>query len=538
MTLTAKIEDGIVYSPYPEMKKPDNISAYEYMEECMQKHGRKNAIIDEKVHLNYPDFLRDMQRYAVGYQSLGVKQGERVCLHVPVTVTAMLAAYGALAAGAVVVLAKTTLTDKELLYILETSRVLFVVTDGKNAQKVRNITSQLSLKLKGLFAVEDSVKGFYSVWNFQNLSETSFKKCVIQDTKTTTAVLTYTSGTTGLPKAANISHYALISSIEVMGVAKAFTKDDTLLTWSPITHISGFIFCFASLCYGTTIVIGKSGMPPADFIRVVNAHKVTSACVFPTAFQKMVSELERLKVKLPSLKKLVISGTVLTAALRERILKEFELHTLQNAFGLSEASGWICVTPPGEIIQGNTVGYPVSSGKCKVVDANTNKKLKANEKGEIMFHGNNMMTSYDGNPEATAAAFDEEGYLRTGDMGYYDDHGRFYVLDRIKDMIKCMDNQIATGEIVNLLLTHSAVEEAAVVGVPHPDYGEAPTAFIVLKANHADPEEVVAEELKKLVKDNLAIYKQLYGGVVFLDALPKTDSGKYRCVELRKMLIP
>ncbi|XP_077555048.1 uncharacterized protein LOC144169656 isoform X3 [Haemaphysalis longicornis] len=162
----------------------------------------------------------------------------------------------------------------------------------------------------------------------------------------------------------------------------------------------------------------------------------------------------------------------------------------------------------------------------KVVDVNTGKTLEPFEHGEICVRSRSVMKGYHDRPEDTADVLSADGWLKTGDLGYYDREGHLYMVERLKQLIKCMDNQLAPRELEDILLTHDAVAEVAVVGVPSPKYGEAPAACVVLNKAYTEPHGVIEEELKKLVAGQLASYKQLYGGVIFLDSLPRAENGK------------
>ncbi|KAM7302405.1 4-coumarate--CoA ligase [Ixodes scapularis] len=143
------------------------------------------------------------------------------------------------------------------------------------------------------------------------------------------------------------------------------------------------------------------------------------------------------------------------------------------------------------------------------------------------------MKGYLGHPEATAEALSEDGWLRTGDLGYYDTEGRIHIIDRLKQMIKCMGNVVTPAELEEILMSHEAVEEAVVLGVPSSKYGEAPAACVVVKDCFAKNLESLATELKELIADQAAVYKHLYGGIIFMKRLPKSESGKILRQELK-----
>nr|XP_054927551.1 luciferin 4-monooxygenase-like [Dermacentor andersoni] len=179
-------------------------------------------------------------------------------------------------------------------------------------------------------------------------------------------------------------------------------------------------------------------------------------------------------------------------------------------------------------------------GLTLVVDVNSRQKLSAHQTGEICFRTFSMVRGYYKRPKETAELFDEEGWCLSGDAGYYDDDGRLYIFDRLKQMIKCMDKQVVPVELEDLLLRHHADEiaEVCVVGVPHSDYGEAPAAAVVLTENGCMQElPTLAERIKDTVASNLAVYKHLYGGVYFVDSFPKTETGKVNRTALARSLL-
>ncbi|XP_042150225.1 4-coumarate--CoA ligase 1 [Ixodes scapularis] len=172
----------------------------------------------------------------------------------------------------------------------------------------------------------------------------------------------------------------------------------------------------------------------------------------------------------------------------------------------------------------------------KVVHLDSGEPLKAYERGEILAQGNNMMNGYYGKPEATNTAFTTDGWLRTGDLGYYDDTGRIYVVERLKQMIKVLDHHVTPAEIEELLLTHAAVAEVAVVGIPSQEHGETPVACVVLNKSHRRNSQTVETELMQLLTDNTTVHKHRFTSIAFWDSLPKTDTGKILRRELKIIL--
>ncbi|XP_077538556.1 luciferin 4-monooxygenase-like isoform X2 [Haemaphysalis longicornis] len=523
--LKAPVKDGVVLSPYPPLELIPDESFYQHLQRRFLPRADELALERNGQWLTFGDVLNLLERYAGGFQRCGVSTGSRVCVNVSNSAEALLATYAICCAGAAAVLAKPSLTEREVLYQAQDSESSFILTEKKNVEKVLNVHNVC--KFKGLFSI-DRVEGFQCVRDFEDENSGSFDEPFIDDAKKHIMLYTYTSGTTGLPKGVEIPMNAFNASIELMRMAEVYYEDDVFLGWNPVTHASGFVLPAAAWCSGARVVPSAGGLSASEFVDVVNKHQVTSLCAFPTAFRKLVFDLQEGLV--PSLKRILTCGTVSTEDLYRRILQVFQLKSLRNGYGLSETIGFVCITAPNTIgLQ--SIGYPLSEAEVKVVDADTGVALGAGELGEIMFRSANLMRGYHNRPEATAEVLDDQRWFRSGDAGYHDGSGRFYVVERLKDMIKCLDQQVAPAEVETLLTEHPLVLEAAVVGIKHPDFGEAPTAFVVLQPGAQD--RVGEQDLLRLVADQAASHKHLHGGVVFVDSIPKTDTGKYMRRKLR-----
>ncbi|KAH7939172.1 hypothetical protein HPB52_008042 [Rhipicephalus sanguineus] len=262
-----------------------------------------------------------------------------------------------------------------------------------------------------------------------------------------------------------------------------FEDKDVVLEWNPLTHMCGFVIPMIAFLTGAMVVPSTGGLSPKEFVEIVNKHQV------------------------------------------------FELESLRNGYGMSEAIGFICMTAP-KTTGYRSVGYPVPMAEYKIIDNASGRTLGPLEVGEITFRAPHLMRGYYKRPDETAQVFDEQRWFRSGDAGYYDRTGQLYIVERLKDMIKCLDQQVAPAELEALLTQHPLVLEAAVVGIDHPEFGEAPTAFVVIEPSAKGL--VSEDELVRLVSDQTAFHKNLHGGVVFVDIIPKTDTGKYIRRKLRQ----
>ncbi|XP_075537522.1 uncharacterized protein LOC142572352 isoform X3 [Dermacentor variabilis] len=259
--------------------------------------------------------------------------------------------------------------------------------------------------------------------------------------------------------------------------------------------------------------------------------KITTMVGVPVKMQMFINEAKSSRRKLPHIDKIVFGGSTVSSSMARDICDMMTPSTLANLYGMTETFGLVSATKVGEIIVDN-MGLPCAGCEVKVVDVNSGKLLEPFEHGELCVKGPNVMKGYHRRPEATTEVLDCDGWLRTGDLGYYDREGHLYMVERLKQLIKCMDTQLAPSELEEILLAHDAVTEVAVVGVPSAKYGEAPAACVVLNASYGEPHDVIEEELKKLVAGQTAVYKYLYGGVIFLESLPKAENGKVLKKEL------
>ncbi|XP_037525362.1 uncharacterized protein LOC119402284 [Rhipicephalus sanguineus] len=520
------IKDGVVSSAYPVAELPQDKSFYQHFKRRFLEQSDKPALERNGEALSFADVLSLMERYAVGFQRFGVSSGSRICVSVSNSAESFIAAYSLCCLGAAVVLVKPTLPERDVLYQVKDSDVSFILTEKENSEKIRNIHRKC--QFKALFSV-DRTSDFVCIQDYEFVDDSQFQAPRIEEPQNHIMVYLYTSGTTGLPKGVEISMYAFIASVELSRASEFFKDRDVVLGWNPVTHASGFIVPMIAFISGAMVVPARAGLSSKDFVEIVKKHKVTSFCAFPTAFRKLVFELD--EGLFPSVKWIIVCGTGSTEDLYHRVLQVFQLESLRNGYGLTEAIGFICITS-ANAIEYRSVGHPLPMVECKIVDNASGRQLGPCEVGEITFRGPHVMRGYYKRPEATSQVLNEQQWFRSGDAGYYDRSGQLHVVERLKDMIKCMDQQVAPAEIESLLTQHPLVLEAAVVGIDHLELGEAPTAFVVIKPSARG--RVSEEELVRLVSDQTAFHKNLHGGVIFVDQIPKTDTGKYLRRELRQ----
>jgi 4-coumarate--CoA ligase len=340
-------------------------------------------------------------------------------------------------------------------------------------------------------------------------------------------VLPYSSGTTGLPKGVMLTHHNLVANIVQMEpTLEVVPGEERVIAVLPFFHIYGMeVLMNAVIARGGTVVT----MPRFDleeFLTLIQDSAITIAYVVPPIILALAKHPMVGQFDLSSLR-LVFSGAApLGAEVALEAAARIGCDVVQG-YGMTELSPVTHATPMGGFKPGS-IGLTISNTEVRVVDPETGDDLGIDEDGELWIRGPQRMKGYLNNPEATAITIDEDGWLHTGDIGHVDSDGHFYIVDRLKELIKYKGFQVPPAELEALLLTHPGIADAAVIGVPDEEAGEVPKAFVVMKPGA----EATEDDIKAFVADAVAGYKQLRI-VEFIDSIPKSASGKILRRELR-----
>ncbi|GLH13948.1 Luciferin 4-monooxygenase [Gryllus bimaculatus] len=347
------------------------------------------------------------------------------------------------------------------------------------------------------------------------------------------AVVACSSGTSGLPKACATSHFAIIAALSVFSRHDAVEGIiDTMVLTSPGFWVTGIWFTLLSMLDRSTLVY-VFGCDEHQFLHAIEKHKppvIFTANNFLLSVAK-VHEASEPRRDLSSLRSIVTGGAAMSRQ-AEEFAGSIMGAQVFNMYGMTELNGGIGMTKRSQYKPGS-VGTLSALLRCRVVDAATGRVCGPNEEGELRFKGPMLAQGYLKNPQASAELFDATGWLRTGDLGHYDEDGFFYITGRIKDTIKYRGAHVSPVDIEGILEGHPAVQQSAVVGVPDPLEQELPRAYVVLRPGA----EVAEEELCQFVQERVAPHKWLRGGVVFLKELPKTTTGKISRAAIRKQFV-
>lgn len=347
------------------------------------------------------------------------------------------------------------------------------------------------------------------------------------------ALSMYSSGSTGNPKGVLKTHKNCIAMCTNVEPDLRFTgsRKATITCHSPMPHTSGTMTLMSAMYIGQRVVI-NDGFDLHSFLRSVEEFKVTNSYLAPSYIVILSkSRMIASQYDISSLKYVVTGGAPLPESVVDDFLDITKVDRLWQIYGMTE-SGMVTGVDP-EIKSTKTVGRPNRGVKLQFIDRESGQAVGPNQVGEIFIYGPENTVGYFKRPDADTENITPEGWIRSGDAGYFDDDGLVYIVDRYKEMIKYDTCQVAPSELESLLLTHPSVSEAAVVGIPDEVHGEIPRAFVVPKDKAAAKNE---EELLSFVNDQVASIKQIRGGIRFVDDLPKISLGKIDRVTLKKKL--
>jgi long-chain acyl-CoA synthetase len=495
-------------------------------------------------------------RFAAALVSLGVRKGDRVAVFLPNMPQFVLSYFGILKAGGVVVPCSPLYKGKELESQLRDSGASLVVAANdvvkgndlfasveacRRGLDIKVVTASLTdylpsakRALAGLAGVKN-VEREGTAGQFRDLVAKNgpLRAFASVDPRNDVAVLQYTGGTTGVAKGAMLTHANLFLNAAVIAAWFPLAKDDVALGVLPFFHIYGMTAAMNAPLYAGSSLVLLPRFEVEAVMEAIQKEKVTSFCGVPTMYIAVIHHPDVKKFSLKTVRGCISGGAALPAA----VIKSFgELTggTLVEGYGLSEASPVTHCNPMGEgaALREGSIGIPIPFTDARVVDMDDpSKRLRVGEAGELAVKGPQVMLGYWNNKAETENVLSADGWLLTGDIAKMDADGYFYIVDRKKDMIDVSGLKVYPREVEELLFTHPAVKEAAVVGMPDDYRGEAVSAYVVLKPESKG--KVTEDEIIQFCRSNLATYKAPRK-VTFVDELPKTLVGKVLRRRLRE----
>jgi long-chain acyl-CoA synthetase len=475
---------------------------------AVQAPDRAAIKLDDAV-LSYAVLEQGAMRVAGLLSHRGVKPGDRVAIMMPNVPYFPVCYYGALRAGGVIVPMNVLNKRREVKFYLEDSgaKVLFV-WEGFAQEGVPGAEDA------GTEAIVVTPGEFE-----QLLADTDPDTDVVDRAETDTAVILYTSGTTGTPKGAELTHDNLWRNCKL--ARDLFDLGDGAVTLGalPLFH------SFGQTCGMNATIIGGGTLTliprfdPEKALEIIQRDRVTVFEGVPTMYSAMLHVPDRDRFDVSSLEICVSGGSAMPVELLKGFEEAFNVKILEG-YGLSETSPVASFNHPDRERKAGSIGTPVEGVEMKVVDEDGNDVAQG-EVGEIVIRGHNVMKGYWHRPEATEEAIDADGWFHSGDMGTIDEDGYFFIVDRKKDMIIRGGFNVYPREIEEVIYEHPDVREVAVLGIPHDSHGEEVAAAVALK----DGASVTEDELREFAKERVAAYKYPRR-VWFVDELPKGPTGK------------
>ena len=512
----------IFRGPYPDIPIPE-ISLPALILDRAEELGDKTALIDGSTGtaFTFTQFRDAVLKVAAGLARNGFKKGDVLALVCPncpeYGIMFMASAY----LGGINTPLNPTYTAEEIGSQIADSKAAFLFT---HPQLIEKVPAELRASQMRSTFVLGALEGTTPFADLLDENPT-VAPASINPNKDVIA-LPYSSGTTGVSKGVMLTHRNLVANLRQVEVAGIFTESDTIIGVLPFFHIYGMVVVLSTSLYlGSTLVT----LPRFDiesFLSAMEEHSITYANLVPPLVLAMARNPAVDAARLSKLRTIMCGAAPLSMETAQAFAEKMECRVTQG-YGMTEASPVTHVVPITETsIPLDSVGPCVPNTECKIVALDDGRELGPEETGELWVRGPQIMKGYLNQPEQTAQMIDGDGWMRTGDIGYADKDGNFFIVDRVKELIKYKGFQVAPAELEALLLTHPAIADAAVIPSPDDEAGEVPKAYLVTRQD-ADEEAIMS-----WVAERVAPHKKIRR-VEFTDKIPKSASGKI----LRRILI-
>ena len=505
----------IFRSPHPDVEIPE-ITVSDFVLQRASELGRKPALVDGATRrtVTYAELAEAVAAAAGAFAGRGLEKGDVVAVCLPNVPEYAVAFHGVASAGGVVAPMSPVSAEEEMALQLKSTAARYVVTIPPLVPRARRAGSGQVEE----FIVLGDAEGATSFSSLLGAPHRRFETEI--DPRYDLAVLPYSSGTSGLPKAVMLTHYNIVSNgLQFLGAGHRPAGADTVIALVPFAHIFGMQAVMNLPLAGGSTIITMVRPDFAEFLHLVQEHRVTRADLVPPMVHALARHPLVERFDLSSLRVVMCSAAPLAADVQQAAAERLGC-LVKQGFGMTEASPAThghsddpTSNKPGSI------GPLCPNTEAKLVDPVTGAELGPDHDGEMWIRGPQVMKGYLNDAEATARTVDADGWLHTGDVGRADADGDFYVVGRLKELIKCGGAHVAPAQLEAVLLAHPAVADAAVIGILDAELGEVPKAFVVAK------DHVEAQELLALVAQRVAPHKRLRT-LEFVTEIPRAPTGK------------
>ncbi|MEX2660233.1 MAG: AMP-binding protein [Acidimicrobiales bacterium] len=499
-------------SPLPEIEIPD-VAVTAHVLRRADELADRAAFIDggTRQTVTFGELADQIHRFAGGLAARGMGVGSTLAILAPNVPAYAVVFHGAAVSGATITTLNPTYTADEIRHQLQDSGATILVTVPAVLDVAKAAIEETSV---GELVV---IGGTDGATPLSDLLADPIEQVAV-DVTDQVVVLPYSSGTTGLPKGVMLTHRNLVANLAQIEAVMTLDEGEIGLAALPFFHIYGMQVLMNGLLAQGCTVVTMARFDFAQALELIEDLKITRFFAVPPMVLGLAKHPLVEQHDLSSVRSVMSGAAPLGADLAEEAARRVGCPVFQG-YGMTELSPVTHVSLPDDIRPGS-VGITVPGTECRLVGPDGDDAPEGRE-GELLVRGPQVMAGYLNNAAATADTIDDDGWLHTGDVGRFDEHGHLYVVDRVKELIKFKGFQVPPAELEALLITHPAVADVAVVGVPDEEAGELPKAFVV-KAPGA---EVTEAELQEFVGGRVATYKRVRA-VEFIDEIPKSASGK------------
>lgn len=514
--------------------------------------------LHQDIRWTYKEFVEKVNEAARAFMAIGVKRGDRVGIWSPNRYEWTVTQFATAKVGAILVNINPAYGVHELQYALNLAGITTLVTaDSFKASNYREMLYELAPELKrsapgklkadhlpDLRAVinmhEDKHDGMWTWKEFigfaDDVSEADLSQRQSELQFDDPINIQFTSGTTGNPKGATLTHHNILNNGYFVGESQRLTENDRLVIPVPLYHCFGMVMGnLGCITHGTAMIYPGEGFDPKTVLQAVHQEKATALYGVPTMFIAELADPEFDSYDLSSLRTGIMAGSICPAEVMKKVNGKMNMKEVQIAYGMTETSPVSTQTSSEDPFekQVTTVGRTQPHLETKIVDPGTGNVVPRGEIGELCTRGYSVMLKYWNNEDKTREAIDDGGWMHTGDLATMDEDGYIQIVGRIKDMVIRGGENIYPKEIEEFLYTHPAIEDVQITGIPDEKYGEELIAWVKLRP---DTEPVTGEDLQAFCKGKIAHFK-IPKNYKFVDAFPMTVTGKIQKFKMREISI-
>ncbi len=512
----------IFRSKLPDLDIPDGSLADVLLRHC-DTLGDKQALVDGPSGrgITYAQLPVMVRRFATGLAERGFGKGDVLAIFMPNVPEYGIAFLGAAWLGGVNTTVNSLYSIDDLIHQFKDSGARFLLTIPDFLD--RALPAAEATGIEEIFVLGSAGNCTPYAELLDNAGDAP--QAEIDPAKDMVA-MPYSSGTTGLAKGVMLSHRNLIANFTLSTAVNPAHDGDKMFAVLPFFHIYGMALLLCAALDGGLTLLSSPRFELEQFLRTVQDHRVTILNLVPPLVLALANHPIVDNYDLSCVRIITCGAAPLGVDLEQACAERIDCRVIQG-YGLTEVAGACHLRPPGsELDRPGSVGPVLPNTESKIIDVETGAALGPNQNGEVLVRGPHVMLGYLNNPEATANTIDGDGWFHSGDIGYADADGCFYIVDRVKELIKYKAYQVAPAELEALLLTHEAVADAAVIPSPDLEAGEVPKAFVLRKG------ELDERELMDWVAERVAPHKKIRR-LEFVEEIPKSASGKI----LRRLLV-